>query len=117
MKLIGINTVGFWHIRLFSKVTGHPDGCWNWTGCKNKEGYGHVKMNGVVMLAHRAAFLIVNGFLPADKLVCHHCDNTSCINPQHFFLGTNADNKADSVRKNRHRWYLGGNKKRVEVVA
>lgn len=95
------NDPWFEHVMLFSKVSGNPDGCWNFTGHRDKLGYGKLKFRGKGFLAHRASFLIVNGHLPSDLLVCHQCDNPSCINPQHIFIGTNKDNTADSTNKGR----------------
>ena len=95
------NDPDFEHKWLFSKASGDPDGCWNFTGHKDRLGYGKVKFRGKRFLAHRAAYMITNGHLPEGLLVCHHCDNPSCINPQHLFLGTNYDNTMDAVRKGR----------------
>jgi hypothetical protein len=100
-----------YHHLLFRRVTGDIDGCWNFTGCKDKLGYGKVNIKGQY-LAHRAAFLIVNGWIPHDKLICHKCDNPSCINPSHLFVGTDLDNTLDAMKKGRkfipdnhlHRW-------------
>lgn len=89
------------HVFLFSRVTGDPEGCWNFTGHRDKNGYGKLRWKGKGMLAHRVSYMIVNGYLPDDLLVCHKCDNPSCINPQHLFLGTNYDNTMDAVRKGR----------------
>jgi len=89
------------HARLFSRVTGDIEGCWNFTGHKTADGYGKVNYRGKSMLAHRVSYLIVNGRLPADLLVCHRCDNPSCINPSHLFLGTDFDNTMDAIKKGR----------------
>jgi len=65
-----------------------------------KHGYGVVKVEGKAQLAHRVSYLYFRG--PLDlPFVCHKCDNPSCVNPDHLFLGTNQDNIDDKVAKNR----------------
>lgn len=83
-------------------------GCWEWEGGRNSRGYGTVWFNGAVVQAHRAAWELTNGPIPADDTyhgvcVCHSCDNPKCCNPQHLFLGSNADNMKDMARKGRGR--------------
>ena len=51
--------------------------------------------------AHRYSWRFYNGDIPAGMFVLHHCDNPSCVNPAHLFLGTNQDNATDRVNKNR----------------
>ena len=81
------------------------DGCWNWMGVKNKKGYGSFGCIKGINLAHRASWFIHNGEIPKDKdnnycgtkLVLHECDNPSCVNPDHLFLGTDVDNGRDKA--------------------
>jgi len=79
------------------------DGCWIWTGAKTK-GYGKFRMKEKNIVASRASWLL-NRDVPenfSDLLVCHHCDNPSCVKPDHLFLGTTQENVNDKMAKGRH---------------
>jgi hypothetical protein len=75
--------------------------CWEWTAAKRRFGYGAMNIAGVQMGAHRIAWELFNGPIPDGLHACHHCDNPSCVNPSHIFLGTHADNMADRKAKGR----------------
>lgn len=77
-------------------------GCLEWTGNLNKAGYGRISVGNKVQLAHRASYEATHGPIEDRLLVCHRCDNPRCVEPQHLFLGSNADNMADKVAKKRH---------------
>jgi hypothetical protein len=77
--------------------------CWEWTGRLSRRGYGLVYVDGAYTGAHRWAWTLLNGSIPTGLLVCHHCDNPPCCNPDHLFLGTNADNMAAMQAKGRGR--------------
>jgi uncharacterized protein YerC len=76
--------------------------CWEWHGTTDKGGYGRFKKDGKQTRAHRAAHELYIGPIPEGMRVCHTCDNPPCTNPDHLFLGTDLDNKTDSVNKKRH---------------
>jgi hypothetical protein len=75
-------------------------GCIEWTGTRNR-GYGYIRRDGKTIRAHRLAYELKHGPIPKGLYVCHRCDNRSCCNTDHHFLGTNADNMADMVSKGR----------------
>lgn len=90
--------------RFWCKVdrSGGPDACWNWTGSRIPKGYGNLKWDGKNRRAHRVAWTIAFGSIPIGLHVLHNCDNPSCVNPRHLFLGTNQDNVDDRERKGRN---------------
>lgn len=87
---------------------GEPDACWPWKPTQVTRGYGKFWDRGLKQrhAAHRLAWMLTSGEIPAGMLCCHRCDNPPCCNPAHIFLGTHLDNAADSVRKERHSAHL-----------
>lgn len=76
-------------------------GCWLWLGYACHNGYGRVRFEGKSWLAHRVAWFAHHGPIPEGMHLCHKCDNPGCINPAHMFVGTQADNVRDMIRKGR----------------
>lgn len=76
-------------------------GCHNWTGAKDKDGYGLIKYNGKMIRVHRLVYERHNGEIPEEQCVLHECDNPPCCNPEHLRLGTQKDNSEDMVGKGR----------------
>ena len=80
-----------------------PDGdCWEWMAYRNTDGYGVFWFQGSMVHAHRLAWQLENGEIPDGKCILHRCDTPGCVNPDHLFLGTKADNNRDMVEKGRH---------------
>lgn len=81
-------------------------GCWLWTACTYRNGYGQIALGregGVArsMYAHRVAYVLAHGAIPAGMVVMHICDVPACVNPAHLKLGTQGDNNRDSATKRR----------------
>jgi len=87
--------------RIFQSGITKTESCWLWSGAKNKLGYGSFSLHGKHFFAHRYSFFSANPDADQSFLVCHRCDNPSCVRPDHLFLGTDADNMKDMVLKGR----------------
>lgn len=92
-------------LRRFLNKINKTDACWIWIGGRNRSGYGRfVVWNKNSQLAHRFSWTLHKGLIMSGLDVLHKCDNPPCVNPEHLFLGTQADNNRDMRAKGR-----GGN--------
>jgi len=96
---------------VISSIEKKSNGCWEWIKAKNPSGYGIFKNlddrnqsigNKMrIILSHRASYIIHKGEIPKGKFVCHSCDNRSCCNPDHLWIGSPKDNARDALKKGR----------------
>jgi hypothetical protein len=108
--------------RFWSRVAITADNkkCWEWTGCKDRDKYGVISLKqGKVWrnsFCHRVSWELSKGEIPDGLLVLHTCDNPSCVNPNHLFVGTNKDNIDDRSKKGRQaKGEKNGNRKLTQA--
>lgn len=88
--------------RFWSRVDRRgEDECWPWLGYTVKGGRGILSVSNKTMTAPRFSFHLHYGAIPEGQFACHACDNPSCVNPAHLWLGTASDNMADMLAKGR----------------
>lgn len=89
------------------KESGAP--CWIWAGCKDRRGYGRLFLNHTKSVkAHRFSWEYFNGReIPEGLVICHSCDNTSCVNPDHLRADTQASNNREAIERNRWHPQIG----------
>lgn len=98
--------------KFWEKAKEVNSGCWEWQASRNKKGYGNFYLSvghskDKHCLAHRMSWILTYGEIPDGLQVLHDCDNPSCVNPEHLFLGTNDDNVQDKIQKGRMRTLRG----------
>lgn len=85
----------------FYALTKRENGCLVWTGHRSFGDRGRFHLNGKLMIAARAAWIIERGEIPEGMLVLHRCDNAPCVDIDHLFLGTQSENIKDMYSKGR----------------
>ncbi len=90
-------------LTIYSKGEIKENGCWEWLGFRDKNGYGKISYehHHKMVPVHRLMYKLLKGEIPIGLYVCHHCDNPSCFNINHLFLGTPKDNSRDRENKKR----------------
>jgi hypothetical protein len=94
-----------WIEKFWSRVakTNNENDCWNWVGASNNIGYGRFHNGKKLVYPHRYSYELKYGDIPFGMLVCHSCDNPSCVNPNHLWIGSHKDNSQDMINKKRGR--------------
>jgi len=89
--------------RFQKKIQKSESGCHEWLASKTKAGYGLFRTSTTETMkkAHRVAYELYKGPIPEQLCVLHQCDNPSCVNPDHLFLGTQQENVQDRHQKKR----------------
>ena len=92
--------------RLEQNIEIDNNGCWIWQLSKNNLGYGLMRVGKKMRTPHRVSYEIYNDTtIPQDMCVLHTCDNPTCVNPNHLWLGSRKDNTHDMQNKGRHKFW------------
>lgn len=96
-------------VYFYDRIFHNIDGCWIWSdGLLSNKGYGILPRKHQLVVkearAHRLSFRLFHGRIDSGKVICHKCDVTSCVNPEHLFQGTQKDNMDDMINKGRANW-------------
>lgn len=110
---------GLLEARFWQKVDRRgPNDCWPWTKARDRQGYGQTKFSSrQSQKAHRVAYTLTHGAIPAGLMICHRCDSPPCCNPAHLYAGTSADNQRDAVRAGKHRDRVGDRNPAAKLTA
>lgn len=91
-------------VRFWARVEMIPfHSCWEWTGPLHNSGYGAISAWNYPWKSHRLSWVLHNGAIPDGQWVLHHCDNRTCVNPDHLYLGNAQQNTNDKLNRGRHK--------------
>lgn len=85
-------------VRLLSKVEEDENGCWNFTGCRDRQGYGRIRIKGKTEWVHRVFYSVFKRSIPEGHEIDHKCKNRSCCNPEHLRAIPMKKNRANITR-------------------
>ena len=91
--------------RINAKIHKNGQGCWIWNGAKSSFGYGSISYQGKMVAVHRLTYDLLKGPIPDNTILCHSCDNPSCVNPDHLSLGSHTTNSKDRTSKQRNKGF------------
>jgi len=101
MKQMRLQQSGSLKDRFFARFVKLENGCWQWRAHTDKDGYGVLPGDSKNTRAHRLSYELHKGQIQDGFVICHHCDNPGCVNPDHLFIGTTKDNAQDALQKGR----------------
>lgn len=105
-------------VRFWAKVDRRgSDECWPWLGARDRRGYGRIKAFGRNWVASRIVLALKGSIPSSEEIVCHHCDNPPCCNPEHLFIGTALLNAQDRAAKGREPDRRGEGNGRAKLTA
>ncbi len=102
--------------KFMNKIKKNKNGCWDWEGQCNLDGYGKFFIGEKRFTASRYSYELFKGKIPKGKLVCHTCDNRKCVNPDHLWIGTCKDNIQDMIKKKRKNFLKGSQIKNSKLT-
>jgi len=103
--------------RFFSKVKIVANGCWEWSGGRDKDGYGKMRIGKRMFLSHRLSYKFHFGEVPEGKEIMHRCDNPPCCNPSHLCAGSHKENCQDRTAKGRDLLFSGSKNGKSKLTA
>jgi len=105
------------YIDLFWNKVDKSNDCWNWRAYKDRDGYGIFGIKHLGQFkAHRFSLMIQGVDIPEGYVVMHHCDNPSCVRPEHLKPATVAENNLDKLLKNRQKGCPGEHNARSKLT-